>query len=278
MTEPSEARTPKSSQRSKARARGYGLTALPDGKTRARVELPPLADGKRRQRMSTHPTRTEAEQWSISLLAAELEGRHIDKTGDTFNTRADEWLVSLDVRPITRRGYRTALKPAREAFGNRKLQDLDAADIRALFRGLTERARATNRQTMYCLRGVFDLALDDGLIRANPTARVKVPGKAATAREELTAADAALIATEVNGDRLEVCWLLTLAGLRRSEVMGLRWSDMTDSTGTIARGRTDIDPTVTTPPKSDRGFRTLPLPANIVAGLKRTRAARSVFG
>jgi integrase len=178
------------------------------------------------------------------------------------------------IQPVTIRGYRAGLKPARDAFGHKRVQAIEPADVRAVMRARQGKAKGTNRITMHTVRSVFELAVDDGVIRVNPAAKVKATGKAATAREELTAPDAALIAAKVGGDRLEVCWLLTLAGLRRSEVVGLRWSDLTDSTVTIARGRTDVDPTVTTPPKSERSLRVLPLPAHIVAAVKRTRAAR----
>jgi integrase len=56
--------------------------------------------------------------------------------------------------------------------------------------------------------------------------------------------------------------------------MGLRWSALTETTVTVERGRTDIDPRVTTQTKSKRGNRVLPLPAHVVAAVKRTRPAR----
>jgi integrase len=190
---------------------------------------------------------------------------------------ANEWLMTHEaegVRPITIRGYRLALNPACEALGHKRIQTIDSADVRAIMRTSQNKPKATNRLTSYTVQGMFELALDDELVRTNPARRVKPTGRDATVREELTAQDAALIQAHVEGGRLEVCWLLTLAGLRRSEALGLRWSDLTDTAVTIERGRTDIDPTVTTPTKSNRGNRVIPLSPHIVAATKRTRAAR----
>lgn len=68
------------------------------------------------------------------------------------------------------------------------------------------------------------------------------------------------------------CWLLTLAGLRRSEVLGLRRSDVDFDAGTVtvAQGRVVIQGvgTVTGDPKSKRSRRALPMPPEIFAALR----------
>ena len=44
---------------------------------------------------------------------------------------------------------------------------------------------------------------------------------------------------DISDDSVAVCWLLTLAGLRRSEILGLRWADVNFDAGTVtvAQGR-----------------------------------------
>lgn len=64
-------------------------------------------------------------------------------------------------------------------------------------------------------------------------------------------------------DRLAACWRLSVLGMRRGEVVGLRWSDVDLSarTVTIGHARVLVDGKVDEKtPKSERGFRTLPLP------------------
>lgn len=63
-------------------------------------------------------------------------------------------------------------------------------------------------------------------------------------------------------DRLYAVWLLSLIGLRRAEVLGLRWDDIdfTKGTVTIARTRVLVNGQVIEKcPKSKRSARTLPL-------------------
>nr|WP_155942940.1 site-specific integrase [Mycobacterium sp. 141] len=86
-----------------------------------------------------------------------------------------------------------------------------------------------------------------------------------------TPEQAAAFRAHVADDRLAACWLLTLAGLRRSEVLGLRWEDVDHDAGTItvAQGRVVVGGgTVTGAPKSVRSARTLPMPSDVLAALR----------
>ena len=80
----------------------------------------------------------------------------------------------------------------------------------------------------------------------------------------------------VRGDRLYACWLLTLAGWRRSEVLGLAWSAVDFDAGTVsvAQGRVVVRGagTTTGAPKSERSRRTLPMPADVMAALRTLNA------
>lgn len=93
-----------------------------------------------------------------------------------------------------------------------------------------------------------------------------------------TPEQAATFRAHISSDRLAACWLLTLAGLRRSEVLGLRWADVDLDAGTItvAQGRVVVGGgTVTGAPKSTRSARTLPMPRDVLGALRafKTRQA-----
>ena len=80
----------------------------------------------------------------------------------------------------------------------------------------------------------------------------------------------------VRSDRLYPCWLLTLAGWRRSEVLGLAWSAVNFDAGTVSvtQGRVVVRGagTATGAPKSERSRRTLPMPADVMAALRALNA------
>jgi integrase len=129
------------------------------------------------------------------------------------------------------------------------------------------------------VRSVFEDAIEDGLIGRNPARRVPAAGRDAKPRPALTVEQIRRLRAHLALDRLFGCWLLTLCGLRRSEVMGLRWPDLdlTEGRLTIERGRVLVDGkrTVEGKPKTKRGTRTLPLPADLLTALRAMRDAHA---
>jgi integrase len=87
-------------------------------------------------------------------------------------------------------------------------------------------------------------------------------------------AEAERFRAAVSDHRLFGCWLLSMYGMRRSEVLGLRWSAVDLDTGTLSvrRGRVAVGgQAVEGAPKSRRSRRDLPLPADVVAALRVLR-------
>jgi integrase len=123
-------------------------------------------------------------------------------------------------------------------------------------------------------RRVCDLAATDELL-ASRTVKDLVPGSG------IAFADRGVhtLREHVRDDRSAACLLLTLAGLRRSEVLGLRWSDVDFDSGkiTIAQGRVVVagHGTVTGGPKSRRSGRALPMPSDVIAALRAFKACQA---
>jgi integrase len=72
-------------------------------------------------------------------------------------------------------------------------------------------------------------------------------------------------------ERLAACWLLSVLGLRRGEVLGLKWADIsfTEGTLTVRRARVLVGgQVIEKSPKSRRGGRTLPLFKEVTDALK----------
>jgi integrase len=79
---------------------------------------------------------------------------------------------------------------------------------------------------------------------------------------------------KASGDRLHAAWRLSLYGLRRGEVLGLRWSDIDlhVKTLTVNQSRVLVEYRVLIEePKSRNGQRTLPLDDELVAALTSLR-------
>lgn len=79
---------------------------------------------------------------------------------------------------------------------------------------------------------------------------------------------------KASGDRLHAAWRLSLYGLRRGEVLGLRWSDidLRAKTLTVNQSRVLVEYRVLIEePKSRNGKRTLPLDDELLAALTSLR-------
>ena len=80
----------------------------------------------------------------------------------------------------------------------------------------------------------------------------------------------------VRDERLFACWVLSMYSLRRSELLGLRWSDIDPDAGVlhVRQGRVAVagGGSVVDDPESHRSRRALPLPAEVAEALRSLKA------
>jgi integrase len=84
---------------------------------------------------------------------------------------------------------------------------------------------------MLVLSSALDDAMAQSLVARNVARLVKRPRVTAAEMSTWTPDQPATSRAHVADHRLGACWLLTLAGLRRSEVLGLRWADVDHDAG-----------------------------------------------
>jgi integrase len=114
----------------------------------------------------------------------------------------------------------------------------------------------------------------EGKLARNVARLVKVPEHVQRERETWSKAEVRAFITKASRDRLHAAWRLSLYGLRRGEVLGLRWSDidLRARTLTVRQARVLVDYKVRIEePKSRTGQRTLPLDKELVAALTALR-------
>lgn len=95
--------------------------------------------------------------------------------------------------------------------------------------------------TLGTVRQVLAYAVAEGLIATNPAAGVKAPRKQRSDAREVVVwpiADMLALRDVADADEWAAGWRLTLSGLRRSEVLGMRWQSLslTDGTVTVEAG------------------------------------------
>jgi integrase len=136
-------------------------------------------------------------------------------------------------------------------------------DLRMTARCAARRAGSAPRAAARCERG-----------RAQRSRLVKPPEHTPRERETWSKAEVRKFLAKASSDRLHVAWRLSLYGLRRGEVLGLRWSDIDLRAGTLTvnQARVLVEYRVRIDePKSRNGKRTLPLDGDLVAALTSLR-------
>ena len=211
-------------------------------------------------------------------------GTFTDRTAETVNEALDAYLESacFERAANTRVSYAGALLPVRERLGARKLQSITRKDVEELRDWMLTSGRRRGgtpgtplgarsvRLTLGRFRAALEMACQDGRLARNPAEHVRLPKQERRAGTTWSEAELRAFAAAAAADRLAACWLLSLLGLRRGEVLGLRWADvdLSGRTVTIGRARVLVDARVVEKtPKSERGYRTLPLDAAVSAAL-----------
>jgi len=135
----------------------------------------------------------------------------------------------------------------------------------------------TVRNIRAVLRRALNQALKWELISRNVTTLVETPR---ITQEEMSALDeqqARALLRVLKGDRLEALYRVALSlGLRRGEVLGLRWQDIDFDTATLRIAqtvqRTRSQSLIIATPKTKSSLRTLSIPPVLLGVLRRHRS------
>ncbi len=196
------------------------------------------ADGRRRSAYTR--TREEASQRLKDAMAHVEAGVPSIESGESFQVVAEQWRKTAMVRQgITAgslRTYSSALKlHAYPVIGKRRMRDLKPSHVAEVIARMdTLGLSASYRHIAHkAISGVCEMAIADGLMRANPTRKVKAPRPERSTKVVPTRGQVAEMiekATEPRARALIV--VLAYTGRRISEALSLRWSDW-DGEGTI---------------------------------------------
>lgn len=159
-------------------------------------------------------------------------------------------------------------------LGARRMADIRSADVRRMVQRWDAQGLSASviRNTHHALRAVYRRALEDEIVHHDPTDRVPLP-RLPEGRDRIATAGEAerLLATLATGTERALWALAMYAGLRRGEILALRWHDVDLAEGTISVERS-FDPgdydaqhgrDGMVDPKSRSGRRTVPIVARL---------------
>jgi integrase len=227
------------------------------------------------------------------VLAELLKAREMGDTTVDAKTRLSDfaatWLDTLTtnatVRPRTAADYRSILnRYVLPTLGRYRIGRLQPTHLRRLYGELRERGLAarTVRQAHEVVRNLLNAAVRDGIIARNPATLAANVLPKEERREPTTIERDKLVAfldaaeTAAEGPLWTV---LLLTGLRPSEALALRWSDIDLEGRRLRVQRVLVERAgvahAFAPPKSQTSRRTVPLAARVVAALRAQRKAQA---
>ncbi len=236
-------------------------------------------DGKRRYVSAKDKTacRTKLRQ----AMGDADQGLLFDAHGLTLGQYLDKWLLTIKgtVRQRTWERYeqlvRVHIKPV---LGKKKLKGLTRTHVKAFYADRRERVSARTVQYIHTtLHKALKDAEADNLVN-----NVSNGLKPSTARrheiDPLTTEQARALLETAKGDRLEALYVLAVHyGLRKGELLGLKWADVDLTDGVMQVRRTMSDSreegTIEEPTKSGKGRR-VQLSQTAVNVLKSRRKAQ----
>lgn len=231
------------------------------------VREPDPATGKTKPRwVGGFATRREAQTARDAARHSLNRGTYVAQQELTVTTYLKDWLESHanQVKPSTLRSYHEKvdlyLTPA---IGSQRLQALSPSRLTVVWREMHASGgrggRPVSVRTVEFARAVLRRAMNDAvidrLIEVNPVQGSKLPKRDGKPQHQTwTAEQLNTFLMSVSGTRWAPLWEMAAGtGMRRGELMGLRWADVDFSEGVVSidRSTTQIGrDRVTTSPKN----------------------------
>lgn len=282
--------------RGKKRANGEGtIYQRADGRYEGAAFVLTTSGTRKRVRVYGS-TYSDARKKLTKLIEQADQGVPVASENWTVEKYLDYWLeyvVRAERSAKTYTGYEVVVRRHLvPALGKRRLGKLGARDVRLFINRLRQECQCCKygwdyrRHDPQCcavgaccesqlsprmvqfvhavLRNALQNAVREELIPRNVAKLIRVPTPRYTANRGLTAEQARLVLDAAQDDRLRALYVLALfLGLRRGELLGLRWADVDLEAGTLeiaqalqrVRGELRF-----VRPKTRNSARTIPLP------------------
>ena len=201
---------------------------------------------------------------------------------------ANAWQVAAweKIRDGTKSCYDAPLARAIERFGDRKAEEIEPHEISTHLQILKAQglSASTIKKQKIVYKQIFDFAITDKVygksIRYNPVANVKLPEGMPKAKQREAPEDEIVKQIRAKAETAYFgmfAFFLICTGFRRGEALAVQWKDIDTKNGTIACGETishRSGTARTAPPKTENGYRHVPLLPALSEALERPRGAK----
>jgi integrase len=243
-------------------------------------------EGSKRKTIYGKKRQDVADQLA-KALADRADGIVFDDKNLTLGEYLDRWLsdaVRGTVRESTySRDKYLVTNHVKPSIGRMKLKNLNARLLQSLYRERLDSglSGSTVQKIHHVLHKALTQAMRWELIPRNPADSVKAPTPTPKEMHPLSALEARQLLEAARGDRLEALYVLAIhTGMRRGELLALKWADVDLDLATVrvrrtlTRGEDGRGYVVGAATKSGKG-RHVRLTPSAVEALKRHRARQA---
>lgn len=230
-------------------------------------------------------TKKEAQKVLTKMLNEIDNGKYIEPVKTTLGEYLTEWMqtyIEPNLSPTTIVGYKANIfGHVIPNLGEIPIQKLNAMDIQKFYNKLVTEKHPRTKKPLSArtiehihanLKSALKQAVKLGIIDKNPAEAVTIPRAKEYKAQVYTEEEVRKLLMYVKGTRLEVPVALEVGlGLRRGEVLGLKWSaiDFKQKKLKVETSLVYVNKEfIFKPPKSSAGERTLIVPDSIIELLK----------
>jgi integrase len=251
----------------------YAKYRLPDGR-QVQKKLGTAWTGRGRP-AAGYFTKRLAEDWLRTTLEEARRGTlpGMVRTGATFADAAAEWLRYVEEdrmrKPSTVATYRALLRSRiLPAFGELAVESVTPAMIERWVSSM-DCSPATRTKALAMVHGIYQRARKVWGLTTNPVADVEKPPMPKGGDIEVFSPEEVWALVRAAGSEQDAAVFLTAAftGLRRGELIALRWRDV-DFAGSVIRVRASYVDGVLSSPKSGK-VRSVPLAPDVAEALAK---------
>lgn len=233
--------------------------------------------------VSKAAAKAKAEEYKINQGIYEKTGQLPEPSVMTFETWARKWLDTYKRGVVKEHTYLFTYKSNIDKylipyFGKAHLTNIQQIDIQKYFNTIKTEdgkylAKSTLDKQKIILKSMFDAAIDNDLCYKNPVKNIKFQHIADSSEKRVYTKQQAKLVEEYakKYDRYDIVIILN-TGIRRSELLGLKWTDIDFNSKTIhiqravvqTKGKILIDK-----PKSNTSDRVIPFSTEFGEYLKK---------
>jgi len=218
--------------RRRAKGEGSVFQRKSDGRWIGQINLGP--DERGIPQRKTVSARTQQEALKKFKAEQRLIDQGLPPSDDriTVGQLLDEWVTTVlprQVAPSALSNYEWAVRlHINPMIGRKRVSKLTTLDVDRL---IADKSKSLRPSSVRRVRSVLLAGLDQGVawgkVSRNVAKESRAPKLTSQERRALTQDEARSLVASLSGDRLEALYIAALLlGLRRGEVLGLKWSDI----------------------------------------------------